>query len=270
MRGLFSAGVLDALADCGVKFDGLVGVSAGAAFGCNFKSRQTGRALRYNTRFCREWRYCSWRSWLLTGDLFGADFCYHELPTKLDPFDAETFRCDPLEFYLVCTDVETGKAVYHRCERADAEEFEWMRASGSMPLVSRMVELGGRRYLDGALSDSIPLKFFEDSGFSRNVVVLTRPEGFVKRPSRAQGLIALVYRKYPKFVAAAENRHAVYNAQLDYVRQREKAGAALVIRPADPLPIGRISHSPEALRRVHAIGYRTARERMDEIKAFLS
>lgn len=270
MRGLFSAGVLDALMEEGIDFDGMVGVSAGAAFGCNFKSRQTGRALRYNTRFCRNWRYCSWRSWLFTGDLFGAEFCYHELPERLDPFDKEEFRRNPLEFYLVCTDVETGRAVYHRSECASAEEFEWMRASGSMPLVSRMVELHGRRYLDGALSDSIPLEFFERAGFARNLVVLTQPAGFVKKPSGAVKLLKLVYRKYPELVAAAENRHVVYNAQLEYVRARETAGAALVIRPERPLPIGRISHSPEELRLVHALGRRAARERMAEIRSFIA
>ena len=269
MRGLFTAGVLDALMEHGVRFDGIVGVSAGAAFGCNFKSRQIGRVLRYNLRFCRDWRYASWRSLWRTGDFFGAEFCYHELPEKLDPFDAAAFERDPTEFHLVCTDIERGEALYRRCDDADAETMEYMRASASMPLVSRPVEAEGRKLLDGALSDSIPLEYFERLGFARNVVVLTQPDGFVKRPSRALPLLKLVYRRYPRLVELAATRHSMYNAQLRYVREAEKAGRALVLRPDEKLPIGRISHDPEAIRRVHRIGFEAAERRLDEILAFL-
>ena len=181
MRGLFSAGILDVMLENGLKTDGLIGVSAGAAFGCNFKSGQGGRAVRYNKRFCRDPRYCSWNSWLRTGDLFGADFCYHELPEKLDPFNCSAYERNPMEFYLVCTDVLTGKAVYRNCPKADSECFEWMRASGSMPLVSRMVPIGGGRYLDGALADSIPLRFFESIGYGKNIVILTQPGDTARR-----------------------------------------------------------------------------------------
>lgn len=269
MRGLFTAGVLDALMRHGVGFDGIVGVSAGAAFGCNFKSRQIGRVLRYNLRFCRDWRYASWRSLWRTGDFFGAEFCYHELPEKLDPFDAAEFDRNPVEFHLVCTDVERGEAVYRRCGTADAETMEYMRASASMPLVSRIVEVEGRKLLDGALSDSIPLEYFESCGFTRNLVVLTQPEGYVKKPSRALGLLKLVYRRYPRLVELAAARHLRYNAQLEYVRQAESAGRAFVLRPEKALPIGRICHDPDAIRATHRLGVEAAEKHLDELRRFL-
>jgi len=269
MRGLFTAGVLDALMEHAVEFDGLIGVSAGAAFGCNFKSRQIGRVLRYNLRFCRDWRYASWRSLWRTGDFFGAEFCYHTLPERLDPFDAAEFARNPVEFHVVATDVESGEVRRFRLDVADAEAMEYIRASSSMPLVSHMVEAGGRRLLDGALSDSIPLERFEKLGFERNVVVLTQPAGYVKRPSRAQMLLKLVYRNYPRLVAAAAERAERYNAQLEYVRAAEAAGRALVLRPESPLPIGRICHDPAALRAAHRLGFAAAERRMAEIREFL-
>ena len=268
MRGLFTAGVLDVLMEHGVRFGGIVGVSAGAAFGCNYKSRQPGRVLRYNLRYCRDRRYCSWRSWLLTGDLFGADFCYRELPDELDPFDAATFAADPTEFILVCTDIERGEAVYHECVRADRECYEWMRASASMPLVSRIVRIGGRSYLDGALTDSIPLEFMEKRGYERNVVILTQPAGYVKKPVRLMPLLKVIYRKYPKMLEALKKRHLVYNAEVACAEARQAAGAALIIRPECPLPVDRISHSPEKLRCTYELGRAAAEKNFRKIAEF--
>ena len=108
MRGMFTAGVCDVLMENHISFDGAIGVSAGAAFGCNYKSNQPGRAIRYNIRFCDDKRYCSLRSLITTGDLFGADFCYHEIPEHLDPFDKETYNNSYMRFFVVCTDVHTG------------------------------------------------------------------------------------------------------------------------------------------------------------------
>ena len=143
MRGLFTAGVLDVLMERGVTFDGIVGVSAGACFGCNYKSGQIGRVIRYNKRFARDPRYCSWKSFLTTGDLFGAEFCYRTLPMELDVFDAAAYEANPMEFHVVATDCATGRAVYKRLDKADARAFDWIRASASMPLVSRPVAIDG-------------------------------------------------------------------------------------------------------------------------------
>ena len=182
LRGLFTAGILDVLMENGVRFDGLVGVSAGAAFGCNYKSGQAGRVIRYNKRFAHEWRYCSWRSWIATGDLFGGEFCYHKMPDELDVFDKETFDSNPMEYYAVCTDVETGEAVYKRLMKCSPETYEYIRASASMPMVSRIVEIGGSKLLDGGVTDSIPLRFFQQQGYERNLVILTQPADYAHSP----------------------------------------------------------------------------------------
>ena len=179
MRGLFSAGVIDVLMENGVTFDGVIGVSAGACFGCNIKSHQPGRVIRYNKAMAHEWRYASLRSLLTTGDYFGGDFCYHYLPWHIDIFDKHAYDNDSSEFWCVCTDVETGESVYEKFDTVNDEMLEYIRASASMPVVSKVVEIKGKKLLDGGISDSIPLKFFQRQGYERNIVVLTQPEGYV-------------------------------------------------------------------------------------------
>ena len=181
MRGLFTTGITDIMLENNITFDGAIGVSAGAAFGCNFKSMQIGRAVRYNVKYCKDKRYCSIRSLLLDGNLFGKDFCYHEIPEKLDIFDNEAFNNNPMPFYVVCTDVVTGKAVYKRFDRVDENFLEWVRASASLPWVSEIVEVDGLKLQDGGMTDSIPLKYFESIGYDRNIVILTQPKGYVKK-----------------------------------------------------------------------------------------
>ena len=270
MRGLFNAGVLDVLMENGVTFDGMIGVSAGAAFGCNFKSRQIGRVLRYNVRYCRDPEYCGWRSLIRTGDLFGAEFCYRKLPNELDPFDNETFDQNPMPFWLVCTDVDTGKPVYRRCDRAGDDCSDWIRASSSMPLVSRVVEKDGGRYLDGGIADSIPLKAFEAMGYQRNVVVLTQPEEYVKKPSRGLPVMRLLLRRYPRLLETLARRHEIYNESAAYVRKQEKSGAALVIRPAAPLEIGRVEHDPAKMQAIYQLGRQTAEAKLNVILSFIA
>ena len=269
MRGLFTAGVLDVMMENEMAVDGLIGVSAGAVFGCNYKSGQIGRTVRYNMRFSREWRYCSMRSLLLTGDLFGAEFCYRKLPRELDLFDYEGYAANPLPFYVVCTDVETGEAVYLRCDRADEETMEIVRASASMPLVSRVVEVRGRKLLDGGIVDSIPIRHFESIGYDRNIVILTQPEGFVKEPSGGMGAMKLAMRRYPKVPEALAKRHEVYNETTAYIRQREKEGAALVIRPEKALQIGRIEHDAQRMKAVYEAGRAAGEKHLSAMKAFL-
>lgn len=269
-RGLFSAGVIDVMMEHGITFDGLVGVSAGAAFGCNYKSRQPGRVIRYNKRFAKDWRFCSLKSWIKTGDLFGGEFDYHYIPDNLDIFDTGTFDANPMEYYAVCTDMETGEPVYKLLMRHGYECYEWIRASSSMPLASRIVEVGGRKLLDGGIADSIPLEFFERRGYDRNVVVLTQPLGYVKKPNRFLPLFRLQLSRYPKFIHAAAVRHEMYNSQVAFVQQREAEGKAFVIRPKAILPIKHLSHDPELMQRVYDEGRKAMEERMDELKAFLS
>ena len=269
MRGMFTAGVIDVMMEHGIDFDGAIGVSAGACFGCNYKSRQIGRVIRYNTRFSRDKRYGGFRVLLKTGDFYSKKFCYEEVPTKYDIFDFDTFEANPMEFYIVCTDVDTGKAVYHKQENRHDHGFEWIRASASMPLVSRMVEIDGRKYLDGALADSIPVQQFETMGYDRNVVILTQPLGFRKHPDTLLPVMKLYYKAFPNLVASMTKRHEQYNAALDYIAGKEAAGELLVIRPPETLPIARTEKDPEKLRIVYEIGRKTAEDRIAEIQTYL-
>ena len=270
MRGLFTSGIIDVMMDAGIEPDGLIGVSAGAAFGCNYKSRQKGRAIRYNKMFARDKLYCSWRSWLKTGNLYNAEFGYHIIPAKYDIFDDEAFDKNPMEFYVVCTDVETGKPIYKKLEKATPLTYDWIRASASMPLASRVVELEGKKVLDGGVADSIPLAFFESIGYEHNVVILTQPDGYIKEHNRLMPLMRLGLRKYPQMIEAMDKRHLMYNDEVEYVRQAEREGRCLVIRPQEKLPIGHISHDPEEMQRVYDIGIETGRKYLTNIKHFLS
>ncbi len=270
MRGLFTAGVLDVLMEKHLQFDGVVGVSAGAAFGCNYKSHQPGRVLRYNKRFAHEWRFCSIRSWIQTGDLFGAEFGYHYMPRHLDIFDEEAFAHDPTRFFVVCTDVETGKVVYKELTVADDEAYEWIRASASMPLFAKVVNIRGRQLLDGGLTDSIPLQFMQEQGYGRNVVVLTQPEGYQKKHNRLLPIVRLVYRKHPEFIRALAQRHLMYNRQLDFVAQEEQAGRAIVIQPPEKLPVEHLCHDTKVMEEMYETGRKEALKKLDEMADFCS
>lgn len=268
MRGLFTAGVLDVMMESDISFDGCVGVSAGAAFGCNIKSRQIGRVLRYNLDYCNDPRYCSIRSLLKTGDLFGAKFCYDDLPNELDPFDNETYDSNPMAFYAVCTDVETGKAIYPRCDRASKDTFTYIQASASMPFVSRPVSIGGMTLLDGGIADPIPLQFFQEKGYKRNVVVLTQPRDYVKSPVPSS--VRMLLLRYPKVADTMLRRHLIYKEEQELAAEAERKGEAFVICPESPLPIGRVEHDPNVIRQTYELGRSAAESRMDELKRFVS
>ena len=270
MRGMFTAGVIDVMMEHGIEFDGAIGVSAGAAFGCNYKSKQIGRVIRYNTRFCQDKRYGGFRVLLKEGNFYSTKFCYEDVPLKYDVFDYDTYESNPMEFYIVCTDVDTGKAEYHKYENRHDHGLDWVRASASMPLVSRMVEIDGRQYLDGALADSIPVQYFESIGYDRNIVILTQPKGYRKEQNKLLPVMKIRYRKFPKLVEAIATRHHQYNDSLDHIARREAAGELLVIRPLEKLPIERTEKDPDKLRQVYETGRRTAEMRMDEILRFLS
>jgi predicted patatin/cPLA2 family phospholipase len=271
MRGLFTAGVLDALYAEGIRFPGIIAVSAGAAFGCNFKSGQPGRALRYNVRYCRDARYWGLASLLRTGDLFNADFCYRAIPRELDPWDAAAFEADPARFWVVATDADTAEPACTELVRADGLACEWIRASASMPGVSRPVPIDGRRWLDGGISDAIPLARFQAMGYRRCVVVLTRPAGYRKRSTRlAALLVRAALRRLPAIAEAMVSRPARYNRALDHVAAEEARGNAFVIRPPRALPVGRTTRSPDSLRRTHALGLEAARTALPALRDWLA
>lgn len=270
MRGLFTCGIIDVMMEHDIWPDGLIGVSAGAAFGCNMKSRQPGRAIRYNMRFAKDDRYSGMRSLLTTGDYFNAEFAYHTVPTTYDIFDDQAFESNPMAFHVVCTDVETGKAVYKKLEKSTSITYDWIRASASMPLFSRVIDLEGYRLLDGGVGDSIPLQYFESIGYERNVVVLTQPHGYRKAHTPFMPLIRMALRKYPHMIEAMDRRHIMYNQQLDYVAKAEREGRCYVVRPEEKIPIGHTSHDPSEMKRVYDMGRQTAMRHLAGIKSMLA
>lgn len=268
-RCMFTAAITDVMMEHQLLPDAIVGVSAGSAFGCNMKSRQPGRALRYNKRFARSWRYTSWLSWLLTGNLVNARFAYHTVPTKHDIFDATEFQRNPLAFWLVCTDVETGQPVYHQLREVSHEALEWIRASASLPVVSRQVAVGGHRLLDGGISDSIPLRFLQQQGYERNIVILTQPRSYRKHRTRALDVAAWWVRRHPELRTALLHRPDMYNEQLAYVAQQERLGHTLVLAPDEPLAIPDICRSPHEMQRVYDIGRQYAIDHLPQLRAFM-
>ena len=268
MRGLWTAGIIDVMMEHDVWPDGLIGVSAGAAFGCNYKSRQVGRAIRYNMRFAKDARYSGIRSLLTTGNYFNAEFDYHVVPKQYDIFDDDAFNRNPMTFIAVCTDVETGQPVYQQLDEANYDTYEWIRASASMPLVSRVVHVGGRKLLDGGVADSIPLEYSESIGYHRNVVVLTQPLGYQKEHNRLMPLMRIALRRYPEMIKAMDHRHVMYNKQLEYVAQAEREGRCLVIRPDETIPIGHVSHDPQQMQHVYQLGRTIGERYIERIKEF--
>jgi predicted patatin/cPLA2 family phospholipase len=270
MRGLFTAGVIDVFMEHNIIFDGAIGVSAGAAFGCNYKSRQIGRVIRYKTKFVQDRRYCGFPVLLKTGNYYSTEFCYGEVPLKYDIFDFDACQSNPMKFYVVCTDITTGKPVYHEFTGKKEEGFDWIRASASMPLVSQIVTINGQKLLDGGISDSVPVQHFERMGYDKNVVILTRPRGYVKKPCGYLPLIRGKYRNYPNMIHAMKHRHEKYNDTMEYIRKQEQAGNLLVIAPKEPLPLSRVERKPENLRKAYEIGRTAGMEYLERVKKFLS
>ena len=262
MRGMFTAGVLDVLMENGLVTDGAIGVSAGAVFGCNYKSHQIGRVIRYNTEYCNDKRYASFKNLVKTGNLYSEQFCYHEVPEKLDPFNEAAFADSPMDFFVVCTDVKTGEPIYHKCRKGDAEDVRWMEASASMPLAAKIVKIGHYGLLDGGVADSIPVRFFESIGYKRNLIILTQPKGYTKKKNKFLPAIRARYFRYPAFVEAVADRHERYNETLSYISMLEQAGQDYVIRPPIPLEIG-------AMRRVYETGRAVAQIQVEKIRDFL-
>ena len=270
MRGMFTAGVLDVLMENGLVTDGAIGVSAGAVFGCNYKSHQIGRVIRYNTEYCNDKRYASFKNLVKTGNLYSEQFCYHEVPEKLDPFNEAAFADSPMDFFVVCTDVKTGEPIYHKCRKGDAEDVLWMEASASMPLAAKIVKIGHYGLLDGGVADSIPVRFFESIGYKRNLIILTQPKGYTKKKNKLLPAIRARYFRYPAFVEAVADRHERYNETLSYISMLEQAGKDYVIRPPIPLEIGAMERDPAQLRRVYETGRAVAQIQVEKIRDFLN
>lgn len=267
MRGLYTAGVLDAFLENDIHFDGVIGVSAGAIHGCSFVSCQKGRSIRYYREYCNDPRFMSFKNLITTGDYVGEDFCYHELPEKLDIYDYEAFKNSSTEFYATCTNVETGEAEHlHITDMLT--QIDYIRASASLPFVSKIVEINDKKYLDGGCSDSVPVEAFQKMGYGKNVIILTREKGY-KKKAEHKALISRAYGKYPNFVKTLEERHIEYNKTMKKMEQMEKDGEVVIIRPRTSLSIGRLENDIEKLRRIYNIGYADGLNAVKKVQKFL-
>ena len=268
-RGIYTAGILDVFAQNNISFDGIMGVSAGCIHGVSFLSGQIGRSVRYTTKFCNNPSYMSFKSLIKTGDFFNVDFCYYKLPETLDPFDNDAFDKNPTPFYAVCSDVKTGKAVYHKCDSVRGEKIKWIQASASMPLAAKIVKIDEGEFLDGGITDSIPIKKMQELGYSKNIVILTQEAGYRKKPNSLLPLIKRIYKKYPELINAIQNRHIIYNQQLDYLEEQEKLGNVIIIRPSQKPQAGRIEKDKKKILSTYNLGRNDAEKLLETVKNFI-
>lgn len=268
MRGAYTTGVLDFLNENDIYFKDCYGVSAGAGNACSYLSGQKGRAIKVMVDFIGDKRYCSVRSLVKTGDMFGAEFVYYTIPKKLNLYDYDAFLLCQTNFIVVVTNVETGKAEYLPVRDLN-KDMDKVLASSSLPLISRIKEIDGKKYLDGGIADSIPLRQSIKSGNSKNLVVLTRHNEYRKKPMSLAGAIKMNYRKYPYFVEANINRHNVYNSTLELIEREEKNGSLVAVRPRKPIEISRFEKNRDKLMQLHEDGYNDACAKKDEIFALL-
>ena len=268
MRGLYTVGVLDVLMDNNIKADTIMGVSAGALFGVNFKSKQRQRALRYNLKYANDKRYMGMNSLLKTGNIMNKEFCFDIVPYELDIFDFKTFEESPEEFYAVVTNVETGKPEYIKIDDLD-EKMEYLRASGSMPFVSKFVEIDGKKYLDGGTADSIPIEKMLEMGLDKIIVVLTRPIEYRKKKSN-KIMPKLFYSKYPNFVNTINNRYKRYNEQVEKIIELEKQGKIFVLRPTKTVKMKRVENDTNKLQEMYDLGINDANNLIKDLKEYLN
>ena len=268
MRGLYTAGVLDVFLEQGIRADGVIGVSAGTVHGVSYVAGQHGRSIRYYEKYRSDKRFMGLYPLLTTGDIVDKKFCYEDIPWRLDPFDNDAFVRAGVPFYVTCTNVETGRPEYIRCtDFKGTDAMEYLRAGASMPLVSRIVEVGGKKLLDGGVADSIPLAAFRKMGYVKNIVVLTRAAGYRKRPA---GLLPfrLAYRSYPAFVQAMANRHEVYNREVEAAECGAADGSVFLLRPSVDLEVSRTERSVAKLRALYELGRSDTLARLGELKHF--
>lgn len=269
MRGQYASGVMDGFLEAGIRFPYVIGVSAGISNAASYVAGQAGRNREIFTRFAGDRRYFSWRNWLREGNPFGMDFIYRKLPGYV-PFDFAAFAAAPVRFRIGVTDCATGRAVF--LDKEEAPLAEALIASASLPMVGRMARVNGRLFLDGGIADPIPFRQAAADGFSRRVVVLTRNKRFRKPPpGRAvRAAIRLKYRRFPALAAAVAHQYETYNRALAELEKEEAAGRVRVIRPSQPLAVGRYSQDRAELERLYQNGLADAAAGVDELRGFLS
>ncbi len=268
MRAIYDAGVFDVLLENNIETDLCIGVSAGALFGINYKSKQPGRVLRYNLKYSTDNRFVGWRSFLKTGDLMDKQFYFDDLPYRLDPMDLETYKNNKTTLKAVVTNLKTGKAEYPEIyDLADYKCMEFLRASGSLPFLSRNVEIDGTPYLDGGVADSVPVEYCLNEGYDKLIVVLTRPLGY--RKSGTIKLTKFFYKNYPEFCKTLKNRNRIYSEQYELIEKLEKEGKIFVIRPSKVIKIKATEKNPDILNELYALGRTDCEKVLKELVEYL-
>lgn len=268
LRGIFAAGVTDWFLDNGIIIKNVMGVSAGACHACSYVAGQRGRSYAVSTDYLDDDRYMSMRNLRKTGDLFGSDFIYHEIPEKLYPLDNEHFKESGITFRAVVTNCLTGDAEYPVIKDL-IKDVDYVRASSSLPLLAKMVYINGTPYMDGGITDSVPVKASEELGCTKNIVIVTRPVGYRKEPEKLTPVIKTRYHKYLEMVRAFKFRDKVYNETMDYIDEGVKNGTILRIAPVKDLGIGRLEKDKNKLRLAYEEGYYVAEAMGEQIKEFL-
>lgn len=269
MRGMYTAGVLDAFLDNNIKVDGIIGVSAGALFGVNYVSGQRGRALNYNTKYIKHPMYMGMKSLIKTGNIVNKEFAYYVLPQRLDVFNQEAFAKSNIEYYATVTNVDTYEAEYIKIENV-FEQMEILRASSALPFVSKVVEVGDKKYLDGGISDSIPIKKCLEMNYDKIIVVLTRPLEYRKKERSKNYIYKMLYKKYGKLADLIFDRAKNYNSTIDYIKDLEMKKAIFVIRPSKTIKIGRLEKDVEKVTGIYNLGFSDTIEIISELKSYLN
>ena len=270
MRGMYSAGVMDVMMENNIEIDGIVGTSAGGLFGPNYFSKQKGRVIRYNKKYCNDKRYISKRSLILTGNLVNKKFAFYKVTKELDPFDNETYIKSNKDMYVIATNVESGLPEYFKITDV-YNQLEYLRATSALPIVSKMVKLEGKKYLDGGISDSIPIRKCETLGYDKIIVILTQPLDYRKKPlsSKKEKLVNKKFKKFPKLIEAMLNRYNVYNETIEYIIDKEKKKEIFVVRPSKTIDININEQNPEKYQEVYDLGVEDGKNIIEKLKKYL-
>lgn len=269
MRGVYTAGVLDFFLDKKIEFPVCYAVSAGACHGSSFLAKQRKRAFDVTVDYLKDRRYAGLYSLITTGDFFGVDMVYNLIPNELNPYDYDEYKKYKGKFFAVVTNCRTGKAEYIQIKDM-RRDIRAIRASSSLPVISRIVEVNGKEYLDGGVTDSIPIKKSIEDGNVKNVVILTRDRTYRKPPSGMMKLIKAKYKKYPMLVRSISIRHIRYNNAIELVEKERKEGRAFVILPEKPVGIGRLEKNKEKLTALYNQGYSDGRKHYKALMKFLN
>ncbi|MBO5497811.1 MAG: patatin family protein [Bacteroidales bacterium] len=265
LRGVFTCGVLDCFMDHGIRFPFAVGVSAGACNGLSYMSGQRGRAKASNIDLMDEYHYVGFRYLLTQGCIMDFKLLFEDFPEKIIPYDYDAYFSNPDRFVMVTTNCLTGQAEYMEEKSDPGRVMDIVRASSSLPFVSRITYVDGIPMLDGGIADSVPVEYAFSQGYDRMVVVLTRNRGYRKKDS-AMPLSKIIYRKYPLLQKALSERNSLYNKTMDMIESLEEEGRIIVIRPQKPVEVGRMEKDTARLSALYDEGYAVASAVLPQIR----